>query len=921
LDGKLDDDGWKQAVMTPLLPNRQDELIKDDTRFLLTWDDEFIYIAARVGQAWLNPVLNNVYKTTVKNTKRDSRVYKDDSIEIFLCPPKVGVYYQFVVNMAGAVYDTRNKNSAWNCNIKTAVNKNKDFWTVEIAIPQKDLKIAKLDNNTWRANFYRNNPQNDETSAWNPTNGYFNDQKKFGILKFSNAPLVVQCKNLQVQKKVAQAQMSWSLGSDFQVKGAVETDKILSPKANNIHLIMQANSKGNGQLTIYEKDNIIYRSAMLQLEDIASKLDVDIACPNSKIELYLNNKKLASAQQQLKSKIEINQQINIIALKVNSADLQQLKGKFTQDNINFSFNNWLVSEKAQKGWKELNFNAAKWKTFTGKFSGKTLYMRCKFVANKTLFAPQLDENTFYMMNKVAQKVSFRLGSPFSTPLKNHQFHLAVPKQITLPVYQYSKRRYNRYKNSRVKKESDKYNEFIFQFKSPIPKLKYQWAHNCLTMVLLPSYKQNPKLNKLSGKIWTSSRGVNELPRNFNIEVLPAPQGKQAVKAKIIFTPDFLGAILTAQEFAELLPGWKNIGINLVGFYCRFGNAEAKYFSKQCKLNNMQTFTLFMNTGHRNFPKILLKNIAYLTQTIKNKPIWSKDFCPLFFTSSKLILERIYELATINDAIMHDIESGVKKSCFCENCRKYFSAKLKITRILSTNEILKQYRAEWIQHVAAMNKKVSSYIFKNAKKAKPNIITMMYSDVNAPVERYGVDWALYKNHVDIPVCGYNESPSLIKKLRKTLNNQAIIPGLILNTNLWQYRYSNQNINARLWFLFIAGGYAGDLIWNWHEFDGRGFTAINDFSRGVAKFEDFFSEKNEIHIKGISSSICRIYKKDNEYLYLLINNSISPLEFRLKLPKQLKKPVIYDFYKNKNIKYSSQLALSVPSENVLLLKISE
>ena len=120
--------------------------------YYLSYDQDNIYLAVK------SPVLKPFLKT---HTEHDSKVYQDDSVEIFLSPkPESRQYYQFVFNANGAVLDAKVKDSNWNAAPFPVSNKVSDkFWTIEMAIPFKSLDIPTPQNNdVWQINICRSFP-------------------------------------------------------------------------------------------------------------------------------------------------------------------------------------------------------------------------------------------------------------------------------------------------------------------------------------------------------------------------------------------------------------------------------------------------------------------------------------------------------------------------------------------------------------------------------------------------------------------------------------------------------------------------------------------------------------------------------------------------------------------------------------------
>ncbi|MDD5598348.1 MAG: beta-N-acetylglucosaminidase domain-containing protein [Victivallaceae bacterium] len=121
----------------------------EDSKAWFRYDEKNLYVKI---------VCNEPDAARLKATekKRDENVFHDDSVEIFIMPEKENesgefVYYQFVINPLGTIYDARNiyrkyenvktYDKDWNGNIKVKINKGAGFWELETAIPFSDLKM------------------------------------------------------------------------------------------------------------------------------------------------------------------------------------------------------------------------------------------------------------------------------------------------------------------------------------------------------------------------------------------------------------------------------------------------------------------------------------------------------------------------------------------------------------------------------------------------------------------------------------------------------------------------------------------------------------------------------------------------------------------------------------------------------------
>ncbi len=120
------------------------------TRAFLRYDRENLYL--RIECAEPHPE-----KLSAKRMNRDSSVFLDDSVEIFIMPPATDnvsdqVYYHFAINSKGGFYDSKHirrrynylheKRDDWNSSIRITPKTDRNSWSLDLAIPWSDLGIV-----------------------------------------------------------------------------------------------------------------------------------------------------------------------------------------------------------------------------------------------------------------------------------------------------------------------------------------------------------------------------------------------------------------------------------------------------------------------------------------------------------------------------------------------------------------------------------------------------------------------------------------------------------------------------------------------------------------------------------------------------------------------------------------------------------
>lgn len=117
--------------------------------YYLSWDDKNLYIGVDTQQ-------NN--HPVTKQTGRDSEVWNDDSIELWLSKEN-GKRYQIIYNSKGTIFDAchqKKSDSYWNIkNIKIANKISNKRWISEIQIPMEEIGYKTLANQTLKLNIGR----------------------------------------------------------------------------------------------------------------------------------------------------------------------------------------------------------------------------------------------------------------------------------------------------------------------------------------------------------------------------------------------------------------------------------------------------------------------------------------------------------------------------------------------------------------------------------------------------------------------------------------------------------------------------------------------------------------------------------------------------------------------------------------------
>jgi len=133
MDGKLNDSAWEKAdILTGFTVPGDMNIARDQSEARIVFDEKRIYIGLKAYESTTNLM---VYK--------GKNVFDSESFEIFIQPdPGKDTYYQVAVSVGGDIYTGEMSSPAWkpDIEVKTALEGN--AWTVELAVPFADMKMA-----------------------------------------------------------------------------------------------------------------------------------------------------------------------------------------------------------------------------------------------------------------------------------------------------------------------------------------------------------------------------------------------------------------------------------------------------------------------------------------------------------------------------------------------------------------------------------------------------------------------------------------------------------------------------------------------------------------------------------------------------------------------------------------------------------
>lgn len=188
LDGNLNDKAWKNSKKIFLSALKQ-KITEVQTIVKARCDKNNLYLAFDCKEAKMDNILSSTKE------RDDQNLWRDSCVEIILNPSgDRSSYYQFIINAHGTVADMKgkrgkdkNENWNWNSSIKVKTIRSKNNWTIELAIPLKD--IGAVDKKAFPANFSRSRYLKDtkvksKYYSWSPFIKNYHDIENFGFITF-----------------------------------------------------------------------------------------------------------------------------------------------------------------------------------------------------------------------------------------------------------------------------------------------------------------------------------------------------------------------------------------------------------------------------------------------------------------------------------------------------------------------------------------------------------------------------------------------------------------------------------------------------------------------------------------------------------------------------------------------------------------
>ncbi|MFA6103336.1 MAG: sugar-binding protein [Victivallaceae bacterium] len=935
IDGYLNDAAWKKAPGASLIPNRQEAGRQFEAGcFQVTYDQDNFYIGGTLEQSFLDPSANKL--DLVKNKAQadnDSRIFRDDEIELFLQVPGAPEYWHLAVNSDGKIYRSRgqgyglgNPQPASGIQVKT--RRTERSWSFEVAVPLELLGGEAVKNGRRLAlGVFRNNTPKSEITAWSPASPNLHQPAQWGEIVLEETAPAVQGVGLHIGRENTEFSLRMNEGR-YRFAGALNA-ALLDVKKGWRALVLQGKPQvagGTVQLAVLNENDgkTLWRSPQFKTAAIAAAAGkMDLTIPGS-FKIFINGELFADGQDGIARDFILPGKINTIGIEAAGGN-QPFSGTLQLGRLKIEADQWLTSKEASSMWLDADYDVSGWQLYGGKpINGRT-YFRFTVVRNHALFAPQRPDGKLHLANGTVDAWTLRIGSPAACKLPDYELNVVVPEALEVPRYDFDRRTYSRYKHMFSNQVENSRRLLNFKFHSPMPHLAYNWGYNVVNFLVKPNFPKSAENTVLPVQIWQRARGLAEYPQEYELHVLPELKSGNPKKIVINLWDTERGNCFTVDEMKLMLDTFVRAGVNYAGI-CDTGRPEED-LAQSRRAHELGMKSMFAHNG--NFSQFLLERLNAkpeykIVNPVYPREAWSPGMCPLIFLSDPWVKAYLEKMFPDFDVFADDIERGIHKSCLCENCRRELAKRFQWPEVPDAGTIYRKYQKELIEFQIDLNRRMLDYQIVLAGKVNPNLKSSFYSGYDSleTAMAYGVDWQRYRD-VDYPMAGYALSSEIIGNTRKVLEGKPVICGYILDSGFYEKPQSPQNIKAILFYQLRNSGFGGVLVWSWRELDGRGYHALADFARGVAAFEPFLSEANAINPEGICSGMQKdavsVYKWNGQYLILAVNMQNKSAILPVRLPEGVAQAEIYDFYRSRTQMVKSGFSVEIPAVDVGLILI--
>ena len=849
LDGNLDEECWKNAArLAPFMLLNSDKRAENQTEAYIAHDDKNLYIAARCYAKVLDADLQMLDKFKAEKKERDSGVFSDDSIEIFIAPDKKQ-YFHFAANSLGTQYDGIAAENSWNGEWTARASVKEKFWEIEIAIPFSEIKMSS--GQSFYINICRNEKADNEYSSWVLLDSGFHSPEKFGKAEIGKTTTA----QILSAKLPSSPVPTGTLKYKFDILNNQETSKNLrldlvflnkdkrelkrlaknaipheiSPFEISYDILKADDYKYSYILTDSTNGNLLYRSPFYSLKSNILLSAENKISYTGKCRILLNGKELKNKHLDLEG-------VNIIEAECEGPGI--LSGGTAINDFKKSLPEMIEFSGTVKGGER--------KTFTQKI----------LVESTEIFPVDVSKG-LNIAKGTAQKLPFVIEKPVGKELE-----ILLPEGMEFIDFKDDKKE----ESFSVSINGKEFKKYVFKY-MPTTKIDKYTLGTLLKTNGISSGKAFYFRTKSSDMI----EAWNRVPVNVSAPLL----NKRPRKIRLELCHSFGVGEYTEKQIDSLLETYSRMGFN--SYYERtvcYGNKLFADAALKNKMNVSSDFNMYI------LDQVVKAHPEAVPVNMEGKRPHYLKLKPSFFYGKgrQEVVDTVKNYVKgqpCNEYIM-DFEASPFGECdVSEESLNEFARFAKIDKVQSVNEIKEKYSKEWIDFMAWSWTRIGEVLKEGIKAGNPDAKFGVYSSYQSPENkaRYSIDWSYWKNIVDFAEMGYGRPPLKIRE--ETFAALGEVP---CYTGVLFYQDMNPSIAFTLKNAIlrrITDGADGIMFFNSSRLDGISSSKISEAAAILADHEEFFLKKKrdmEFQVSGdVTVDDVVLLESDGKYLLLVFNDT--------------------------------------------------
>ena len=864
LDGSLDDACWNHApVAEQFYRHKGGGAAQEDSDMRLLWDSRNVYLGIRCHAAVLDPTQQRLHEFVAKETGHDAKVFRDDSVEIFLGRQDGRDYRQFATNALGTRYEGLAMDPTWDGPWQTACAMHDGFWTVEAAIPWSSLGLQPTVGMMIAANVCRNNKAGKEASMWSPVTRAFHAPDEFGrvmllpdglpaTMRSGTIPPMMMGRNsvgVQIQGRgEGTVALRW-LFRQGKRRSEGRTQLDVTPatrQTGDIAVTVEEPGEFSFAYTVTdpETDAVYYQSPLTQFRTAAvATLDVQV---RKGARVFVNGEALTTAGDG-SATAYLTPGLNVVAMTLAAPLASVLKaGAVPLDEPS----EWKQSAVAADGWLSPEFDDSTWAAATvidGRIDPSAgTYVRRVVAAGTTTVRNWPSQDEVFMAAGHAQHLPVTVVSPLPRPLVDASLAVLTPPDLAMrpwggkEPYKWTGQ-WAGYQSSDVVRGGETWTRHELNWASLQPADYREGAHS--------SYS-NDRLHTL-GLVFTATgagerrihmwvegenRSVLELPKVVDVHVLPALPRKRPQRIEFLMCHGFGAGGYDGNDMDALLETWAAAGFNA---YIERTHARDVYYP----LLRKHGYRIVCESTHVNFlRKLATKESAFVPFDDKHNGARYTYLDPAWIIEDgrgatvDALAAYIASAPSPPDGLWWDMEFGPLMNSFSERNMARFGKRLGIEGKVTKDTIVKTYMDQWRDYTTTMWAELAQVYREGLRQAVPDARMYVYSGYQTKRARelYCIDWARMRMSCDVASAGYGATERILADTVAALDDTPLLAGI-------GYYQPPRHVNIKVECLrMLACGAKGIMHFQWTPLDGLDCTRFAEAAALVADHEEFFTD---------------------------------------------------------------------------------